>query len=374
MRYATVEGCGCLGRIFGFFNLDRRMLLKNKISWHVRIVILLVLITVLASVSSVYAKRGGRLELEIVDDQTGQPVACRVHISRVMPGPKARAKSIPQKVKGLPFLGDHFVCPGHVVLDLAEGNYEFEIERGPEYPITSGHFRIETFADDKKTVRLRRFVDMAAEGWWSGDLGVMRPVDQIELLMLAEDLHLATVLTWTNETGWVQKTAMEKERNQISPIGAFDSKVVRFNNDYYYSLGAGRVVWSEGQLGCYLSAKPLDFSDGVFAALQKGKDPGSWTEAMAGSILDLPVLVALGQVDSVRIAGELDGTRKNRQAYRRNPESATQTFSAASGKFALGPGDLFPSAKLWFADTTFSRKRFGDRGKPPWVQPKLCIR
>jgi hypothetical protein len=286
------------------FILDRRMLLKKKVPRFARIMSLFVLAAVLGSVDPVYAKRGGRLELEIVDDQTGQPVACRVHIDRVMPGPKARARRIPQKVKGLPFLGDHFVCPGRVALDLAEGNYEFEIERGPEYPITSGHFRIETFADDKKTVRLRRFVDMAAEGWWSGDLGVMRPVDQIELLMLAEDLHLTTVLTWTNETGWAKKTAVEKARNQISPIGSFDSKVVRFHNDYYYRLGAGRAVWPGGQLGHYLREERLNFSDGVLATLQKGKDPSSWTEAMAGSILALPVLVARGQVDSVRIAGE----------------------------------------------------------------------
>ena len=40
---------------------------------------------------------------------------------------------------------------------------------------------------------------MAADGWWSGDLDVRRPVRDIELLMEADDLHVAEVITWRND-------------------------------------------------------------------------------------------------------------------------------------------------------------------------------
>ena len=40
---------------------------------------------------------------------------------------------------------------------------------------------------------------MAADGWWSGDLDVRRPARDIELLMAAEDLHVAEVITWQND-------------------------------------------------------------------------------------------------------------------------------------------------------------------------------
>ena len=45
---------------------------------------------------------------------------------------------------------------------------------------------------------MRRFIDMAADGWWSGDLDVRRPKSDIELLMEADDLHVAEVITWRN--------------------------------------------------------------------------------------------------------------------------------------------------------------------------------
>ena len=53
---------------------------------------------------------------------------------------------------------------------------------------------MDDFSDDPKVVDLKRFVDMAPEGWWSGDLDVERPVKDLELLMQAEDLHVAELV------------------------------------------------------------------------------------------------------------------------------------------------------------------------------------
>ena len=67
---------------------------------------------------------------------------------------------------------------------------------------------------------------MAADGWWSGDLDVRRPARDIELLMEADDLHVAEVVTW---------------RNDKSPWGDQLPKepLVRFDGNRYYHLLAG---------------------------------------------------------------------------------------------------------------------------------------
>ncbi len=122
-----------------------------------------------------------------------QPVACRVHLFN-----QARKAQKPPKV---PFWHDHFALDGILLLKLPNGSYVFEIERGPEYRTCTGHFTINENAKDSKTVELNRFVDMSKEGWWSGDLEVVRPPKDVELLMRADDLHLAEVVDWGHAKG-----------------------------------------------------------------------------------------------------------------------------------------------------------------------------
>ena len=105
----------------------------------------------------------------------------------------------PKKIEGYPFWSDHFVFPGKITLNLPTGFYTFELERGPEYYNVTGNFTIERFADDSKEVELRRVVDMSDEGWWSGDLHLRRNVRDLEMIMSADDLHVAQATTWWND-------------------------------------------------------------------------------------------------------------------------------------------------------------------------------
>ena len=91
---------------------------------------------------------------------------------------------------------DHYVVKERAYVELREGTYPIEIERGPEYE-AGRELRVN---GGEKSVRhrLKRIVDLEAEGWWSGDLHVHRPLADIELLMRAEDLHVAPVITWWN--------------------------------------------------------------------------------------------------------------------------------------------------------------------------------
>src|SRR6266700_3106538 len=117
----------------------------------------------------------GQLLLSAVDKETGQAIACRIHLQN--------ANGKPVKIPGTVAWSDHFDISGKVLLKLPVGNYTFVMERGLEYLDMTGHFRIEHFADDAKQVELRRFCNMAKEGWWSGDLDIQRPDKDLPLLL-----------------------------------------------------------------------------------------------------------------------------------------------------------------------------------------------
>lgn len=229
------------------------------------------------------------MEMTVVDRATGKPIPCRMHLR----GKRDR----PRKAKRMPFWHDHFAFPGRILLKLPKGNYVFELERGPEYVTRNGHFTINDFADDTKEVDLKRFVDMSADRWWSGDLGVARPPKDIELLMLADDLHVATVLTWSNEKStWAGKSLP-------------DDPLVRFDDNRYYQLLAGETTWPGGRLFLFNLPEPFPLPETKAEhppppeyLTQLRKHPRGWVDASKPFWWDLPMLVALGQVDSIQVA------------------------------------------------------------------------
>jgi len=230
----------------------------------------------------------GQLDLTVVDKDTGKPVACRMHLV----GPKKN----PFKPSKVPFWHDHFALPGKILLKLPLGNYTFLIERGPEYLDWTGNFTINNFADDTKRVELRRFIDMAADGWWSGDLDVRRPTRDIELVMQADDLHVAEVVTWRNgKNSWGDRLPKEP--------------VVRFDGNRYYSQMAGVSARSGTELLLLNLPAPLKLptADGVYPPIMKSlvdarEKKTVWVDVSRPFWWDLPMLVAAGQVDSIEVA------------------------------------------------------------------------
>jgi hypothetical protein len=251
----------------------------------------LILLTVLAGGWRTAVAATGQLQLTVVDKDTGQPIACRMHLV----GPKTQ----PFRPAKTPYWHDHFVVPGKILLKLPVGGYTFALERGPEYLNQTGHFKIDYFADDSKRIEMQRAVDMAAEGWWSGDLDVRRPAADIELLMAADDLHVAEVIAWrNNKVSWGKRppsrpvVAFEGNRFAGLTAGALarpDTEVLLFNLPTSVNLPAGD--------GKHLPLVTLlaDLAD----ARGKGN---AWIDVSRPFWWDLPTLVALGQVDSIEVA------------------------------------------------------------------------
>lgn len=255
---------------------------------HVRVALLL-------SASALLIPRGlsvGRsaeVEIRVVDEQTGQPVAVRMHLRD--------ARGRPRRVRHLPWWHDHFTFDGKVILKLPVGHYTFQMERGPEYRIRSGHFTIERGATDNKQVTMHRFVDMAQAGWWSGDLQVQRSPRDVPLLMEAEDLYVAELTTWSNQ------------HNDWAARDLPSETVVRTPSGRFMDLMAGRDQRSAGTLLFFRLPKPLPLpalgneQPSPLYSLNEARqfepvhvdlaNPYAW---------DLPLWVATGKIDSIGLA------------------------------------------------------------------------
>jgi len=232
----------------------------------------------------------GKIVISVIDKKLSKPVPCRIHLYD-------RAGK-PVQPPGLPFFRDHLVCNGSVTLELAPGEYSYEIERGPEYTIRTGKFTVAGKAAQEVKVELERLIDLTKEGWWSGELHVHRPVADIELLMQAEDLHVAPVITWWNgRNQWAtQKRLPDQLLNQ-------------FDGDRYYHVMAGEDEREGGALLYFNLTQPLpitgasrEYPSPVKFLNEARRQKNVWIDIEKPFWWDTPIWLATGQVDSIGIA------------------------------------------------------------------------
>ena len=260
-------------------------------AWPRLVLALAALLPGLVWSESAYGWAGaGEFKLTVVDAATGEPTPCRMQI--------VNEKGKPQRIAKAPFWNDHFVFPGTIKIKLPKGTYQFVIERGPEYLQRNGYFVIQNLSKDEKVVDIQRAANMADENWWSGDLHVHRPVKDIELLMLAEDLHVAPLVTYTNaKSEWTKR-------------GPPEERVKKFDANRYYDLVAGEDERAGGGLLFFRLPKPLDLEDTTieFPSPVKlatdAREQNGWVDVVRPFAWDLPVLLAAGQVDSIGLCND----------------------------------------------------------------------
>jgi len=227
------------------------------------------------------------LRFEIKDAQ-GRSVPCRIHL--------ADSAGKPQQAEGLPFWRDHFDCDGTAALQLPRGRYRYEIERGPEWKPVSGS--IDLAQDQVVTIKLTRLADLAAAGWFSGDLHVHRPLKDMPLLMRAEDLYVAPDITWWNRT------------NPWSKQGIPPTLLERVDERRFCDVMAGEDERDGGALLFFGLPRPLEITKATrefpsamkFVSDARRLEPGAWIDIEKPFWWDVPLWLASGQVDSIGLA------------------------------------------------------------------------
>ena len=229
---------------------------------------------------------GGELELLVTDATTQLPVPVRVHLR------DQRGRTITPR--GQVGWRDHYVQEGKTVLQVGNGVYQFEMERGlTRY----GNFEMNRGAADHHAVEMKRFVEMKSLGWYSGDMLSQRRVHDMPLLMLAEDLYIAPVLTPSTSRDGTPPTANAPEQ---------------FDSNRYYDLRTQRDSRTGGTLLFYGLHTPLPLDTATaeypsplhFAQLARRQNASVHIAAGDLAAWDLPVWLAHGVLDSAMLLNE----------------------------------------------------------------------
>ena len=190
---------------------------------------------------------------------------------------------------------NHFTVDGQFNISLPNGKFSILIEKGKEYRPVSGELVIQKNADHHIDCELARWINMAERGWYSGDLHIHRPIDNMAHLIKAEDLNVAPDITvWNERNFWANKEIPE-------------NKVIEVDETHVYGImtqederGGGAVMImnmeSPIDLGATSRWYPANFAYCNVAherSLIVDQEKPFWWEA--------PVNVALGGVDTIGI-------------------------------------------------------------------------
>ena len=233
----------------------------------------------------------GKALVVIVDEANKQPMPCLVKLTFKDGGVIC--------IPGYPFYNGEFVCDGNLQLSLPAGDYVIAAEHGPAFTRGQSEFKVTPEAYGVIFVPLTRIADPAEEGWYAGDTHIHRPVEEIELHAKAEDLHMAPVITWWNQTNpWLQNPVPEAVQS------------IPESNRWIHTLG-GEDERAGGALLYFNLPNPLDLS-GASSEIPTSSDflklasssrtPQTTIEIEKPFWWDMPTWVASGQVDTIGIA------------------------------------------------------------------------
>ena len=150
---------------------------------------------------------GAELTASVVDAETGLPLAARIYLQdaegrwRFVESASREGSAVAYREQWVPLpesVEKHTTISAHPFrIELAPGQYKLRIERGKEYHPLEDTV-VAANRPVSKTYRLRRWVNMAERGWYSGETHVHRRIQELENVQLAEDLNVSFPVTfWT---------------------------------------------------------------------------------------------------------------------------------------------------------------------------------
>ena len=233
----------------------------------------------------------GELRLEVVDSTTAAKLPVRVELMN------NRGRPVRTRGIGVGRLGDHFYLPGSVTLGLRRGGYVFTLDAGAEYRTQRGNFEIERHADDSKTVEMRRFANLADEGWYAGDIDAARAARNLPIMAAAEGLYYVPTLAWHFDGKKWQSSHATVSRM----VDADDPHAVgRALGPYaaLVDLAGGSLLLVDDQL---LDGPPVKIASDTTSleVIRAAREAGLHVVAATPTAWDLPIWVASGELDAI---------------------------------------------------------------------------
>ncbi|MSU34239.1 MAG: hypothetical protein EXS36_03840 [Pedosphaera sp.] len=247
-------------------------------------------LTCVSVLFGINATRAVELTITTSHRDFGEVIPARIHLA----GPDGQ----PVRAAGnLPFWSDHISSPGNAVFTVAPGKYSMTVERGPEWSSESAAVEIAPGQTSTNVqVVLKRLANLSSEGWWAGEMHIHRPIDQVELLMRAEDLHFGQLISWWNTANpWAN--------------GPLPSPVLkRFDGNRFVDQLGGEDERDGGALLFFNLDHPINITAGqrhhpsslVYA--KQAKADGAWIDIEKPFWWDVPMWIANGIGDSIGIA------------------------------------------------------------------------
>ena len=260
-------------------------------SWFGILWTLTVLSVVAQAGAGTPAKARGVLYLRILERRaTGQLASTPARIYL------ANDRRQPVLAPNLPAFRDHFNCDGEVRLDLDAGTYTYTVERGPEYPGVSGKVSVAGGAVREQDVVLRRAIDLAAQGWYSGETHVHRPPQDLAMLLRSEDLHVAPVLTVWNQSNYWKYRLPGRLLVEVEPTRVYNLMACEDERR------GGALLYFNLKLPLILSGDGPEFPSPVAHLREALKQEGAWVDVEKPFWWDMPTWVATGKVHSIGLA------------------------------------------------------------------------
>ncbi|MFP6900522.1 MAG: CehA/McbA family metallohydrolase, partial [Opitutales bacterium] len=167
---------------------------------------------------------------QVVDGQTGKPLAARIYLEDAKgkwffvkssaPDGSAVRYDKTNWVRKDAFEKHTTISAHPFQVDLPAGDYTMTVERGKEYFVETRKLSIGK-EDAKVEVKLNRWINMAQRGWFSGETHIHRTLQDLPNVILAEDLNVAMPLTY-----WVTKSDLPPTTGNRNLGGEIPDKLI----------------------------------------------------------------------------------------------------------------------------------------------------
>lgn len=238
----------------------------------------------LCLIESAPSQSTGLVEIDLLDSKSGQPLDCRVQL-RSSSGVVLKPLSS-RSVRGWS------VVNGLLRFRGRPGDYRYEISAGPEFARVSGGFTLDKNALTEDVLELQRHADMAAEGWFAGDLLSYLAPQQTEAWMKAEGVFAVSSASHSaqSDTDEPEDAAADGAGGVFR--GFLDDRPSGGLLFHHWLPQAAVPETLPSSRLIALSRNSLDSQQSVHIEIQR-----LWAR-------DLPVWLASGRVDSVQLLSD----------------------------------------------------------------------